>query len=239
MTTPNWIALGKELEEVLRLRTPPVAITFSEERPEGVATFDDPAPAPLPDGRTGRVPAGCVFWVKAIKRTFSTGPEDHGNCSVGRLTHGMATLDDVRAHGDVVELLNSRWVGMDDVLGIPTIRDRPGAVTYGPLQEATDPDVVLLQVSGRQLMVLSDALPGLRIEGKPQCHIVAVAKEEGEVAASVGCALSRARTGMRVEDMTCAIPAARLGDVVDKLRQAATIDAAVARYAAQDARRFA
>jgi hypothetical protein len=44
---------------------------------------------------------------------------------------------------------------------------------------------------------------------------------------------------MRVEDMTCAIPAGLLGDVVDKLRRAATIDATVARYAAQDARRFA
>ena len=29
MTMSNWIALGKELEELLRLRTPPVPITFS------------------------------------------------------------------------------------------------------------------------------------------------------------------------------------------------------------------
>jgi uncharacterized protein (DUF169 family) len=239
MTASNWTALGKELEEILRLRTPPVAITFSEQRPDGVTAFDDPAPAAMPDGRTGRVPAGCVFWVKATKRTFSTVPADHGNCSVGRLTHGMTTLAEVSGNSDVAELLNSRWVEMDDILGIPTIRTRPGAVTYGPLQKATDPDVVLLQVNGRQLMVLSDALPGLRLEGKPQCHIVAVAKEQGEVAVSVGCALSRARTGMRVEEMTCAIPAGLLGDVVDKLRRAAAIDAAVARYAAEDARRFA
>jgi uncharacterized protein (DUF169 family) len=106
-------------------------------------------------------------------------------------------------------------------------------------ETVVDPDVILLRVNGRQRMVLSDALPGLRIEGKPQCHIVAVAKEQGTVAASVGCALSRARTGMRVEEMTCAIPAGQLGDVVDKLRQAATIDSGVARYAAEDARRFA
>jgi uncharacterized protein (DUF169 family) len=77
MTTFNWIALGKELEEILRLRTPPVAITFSEQRPEKVTAFDDPVPAAMPDGRTGRVSAGCVFWAKATKRTFSTVPEDH------------------------------------------------------------------------------------------------------------------------------------------------------------------
>jgi uncharacterized protein (DUF169 family) len=35
MTTPNWIALSKELEEILHLRTPPVAITFSEQPPDG------------------------------------------------------------------------------------------------------------------------------------------------------------------------------------------------------------
>jgi len=239
MATSDWTALGKELEDILRLTTPAVAITFSEQRPAGVAAFDDPMPPRMPDGRTGRVPAGCVFWVRAAERTFSTVPEDHGNCSVGRLTHGMATLDDISSNSDVGELLNSGWVGMDDVLGIPTVKTRPGAVTYGPLQEATDPDVVLLRVNGRQLMLLSDALPGLRIEGKPQCHIVAVAKEQREVAASVGCALSRARTGMRVEEMMCAIPAGRLGGVVDKLRKAATIDSGVARYAAEDARRFA
>jgi len=51
--------------------------------------------------------------------------------------------------------------------------------------------VVLLRVNARQLMVLSDALPGLSIQGKPQCHIVALAKEHGVPAASVGCALSR------------------------------------------------
>jgi uncharacterized protein (DUF169 family) len=236
--TSDWNALSEELDEILHLTAPPVAITFSERRPDGVAFFDEPMPPAMPDGRTGRVPAGCVFWMRATQRTFSTVPEDHGNCSVGRLTHGMATLEDVSGNSDVGELLNSGWVAMDDVLRIPTIRTRPGAVTYGPLREATNPDVVLLRVNGRQMMMLSDALPGLRIEGKPQCHIVAIAKEHGEVAASVGCALSRARTGMRVEEMTCAIPAIQLSDVVDKLRHAAAIDAAVARYSAQDARRF-
>ena len=68
---------------------------------------------------------------------------------------------------------------------------------YGPLAETpVDPDVILLRVNGKQLMVISDAWPGLRIEGKPQCHIVAIAKEQGELAASVGCALSRVRTAM-------------------------------------------
>ena len=240
MATSNWAALADDLQGTLHLATPPVAITFSDQRPEGVDAFEEPMAAPTPDGRTGRVPAGCVFWVKAAERTFSTVPEDHGNCSVGRFTHGMATLDDIADNSDVGELLNSGWVDMEAVLGIPSISTPPGAVTYGPLHETTaDPDVVLLRVNGRQMMVLGDALPGLRVEGKPQCHIVAIAKEQATVAASVGCALSRARTGMRPEEMTCAIPAQQLGEVVEKLQGAAAIDTGVAKYAADDARRFA
>jgi uncharacterized protein (DUF169 family) len=240
MVTSDWTAAAKELENVLRLTVPPVAITFTPQRPDGVAKFDQPMPPPTPDGRTGRVSAGCVFWVKATERTFSTVPEDHGNCSVGRFTHGMATLEDIAQNSDVGALLSSGWVEMDDVFKIPSRSSKPGAVTYGPLQKAAvDPDVVLIRVNGRQLMVLSDAVPDIHIEGKPQCHIIALASEQGAVAASVGCALSRARTGMRVEEMTCAIPAARLDEVVEKLRKASEIDNGVARYAAEDARRFA
>jgi uncharacterized protein (DUF169 family) len=87
-------------------------------------------------------------------------------------------------------------------------------------------------------MVLADTLPGLRIEGKPQCHIVAVAKQQGEVAVSVGCMLSRTRTAMPSAEMTCAIPASRLDNLVDRIQATATTDATVASYAAQDARRF-
>jgi uncharacterized protein (DUF169 family) len=197
-------------------------------------------PAPAADGRTGRVPAGCVFWIKGADRTFSTVADDHANCSVGSMTHGFKTLDEVAANGDVAALLETGWVTMDVVPSIPVVHERPGAVTYGPLAETpVDPDVVLLRVNGRQMMVLSDAMPGLRIEGKPQCHIVAVAKEEGVPAASVGCALSRVRTGMQPAEMTCAIPASSLADVLASIRRNAAADAAVAKYAADDARRFA
>ena len=95
MTTQNWPALAAALTDTLHLRAPPLAITFSDAPLDGVPMFDEPMPAPLPDGRTGRVPAGCVFWMKAAERTFGTVAEDHGNCSVGSVTHGFKTLDEV------------------------------------------------------------------------------------------------------------------------------------------------
>jgi uncharacterized protein (DUF169 family) len=238
--TNDWPQLAQGLNDTLNLTAPPIAITFSDDAPPGVDPFDSPMPSPTADGRTGRVPAGCVFWIRAADRTFSTVAEDHANCSVGSVTHGFKSLDEVAGNADVAALLDAGWVTMDVVPQIPVVRDRPGTVTYGPLAETpVDPDVVLLRINGKQLMVLADALPGLRIEGKPQCHIVAIAKQDGEVAASVGCALSRVRTGMPATEMTCAIPGPRLPEVLSALSATAQADTTVARYAAQDAKRFA
>lgn len=235
-----WHLLCDRLVSVLSPVAPPVAITFSAAPPPGVAEFDAPLPPPTADGRTGRVPAGCVFWMEAVDATFTTLPADHGNCSVGSLTHGLISLEEAGGRADVGALVASGWVQEADFPLIPTVSERPGAITYGPLADSPlDPDVVLVRLTGRSLMVLSDALPGLRIEGKPQCHIVAVAKEQGEVVASVGCALSRARTGMRATEVTAAIPGARLAEVVSALEAARQADAAVVAYAAEDRRRFA
>jgi uncharacterized protein (DUF169 family) len=233
-------SLSDSLSNALHLAVAPIGISFGDSAPAGVPAFDEPMSEPAADGRAGRVPAGCVFWVRAAERSFTTVPEDHGNCSVGRFTHGLATLEEVGGNDDVAALLESGWVDAEAVGGIPSISERPAAITYGPVADAAEtPDVVLLRVNGRQMMVLSDAMPGLKIEGKPQCHIVALAKEHGEVAASVGCALSRARTGMRPDEMTLALPGDRLAEVTEAVERAAGIDTVVAKYAADDARRFA
>ncbi|HEV3485328.1 MAG TPA: DUF169 domain-containing protein, partial [Vicinamibacterales bacterium] len=218
---------------------PPIAITFSRQAPPGVEHFDAPLATPAEDGRTGRVPAGCVFWMKAVDRTFTTVAEDHRNCSVGTLTHGFAPLEDVAGNADVAAMLAADWVTADVMPEIPTVRDNPGTVTYGPLRDTSvDPDVVLLRISPAQLMVLSDAVPDLHIGGKPQCHIIALAKEHDTIAASTGCALSRERTRMSPNEMTAALPGARVAEVVERLRATTAADKSVAFYAAHDSRRF-
>jgi hypothetical protein len=50
--------------------------------------------------------------------------------------------------------------------------------------------------------------------------------------------LSRVRTGMPSTEVTCAIPAGRLLEVIDRVRATTLADATVAAYAAEDARRF-
>ena len=239
MTSDNWPTLAQGLTEALNLTVPPIAITFSAEPIEGVDSFAEPMPPATEDGRTGRVPAGCVFWMKAVNATFNTAPEDHANCSVGSVTHGFKRLDEVAGNKDVAALMSSGWVDAPTMSGVPTVSTRPGNIAYGPLaQTPIDPDVVLLRLNPRSLMILSDAYPDLQIGGKPQCHIVAIAKEQGNLAASVGCMLSRVRTGMPNNEMTCTIPANLLSQVVEQLDSTAKVDATVGRYAAEDTRRF-
>ena len=231
--------LANDLVKSLGLQHPPLAIHFSQEALAGVEPFTDEMPAPTEDGRTGRVPAGCVFWMKAAGRTFSTVAEDHANCSVGSVTHGFKSLDDVGDKSDVGALVGAGWVAPEMFPAIPAVKERYRYVTYGPLQDAGEtPDVVFLRVNAKQAMTISDAFPDMRFEGKPQCHIIAIAKEQQEVAVSVGCMLSRVRTGMPNTEMTCAIPGSRLAEVVQQIKTTAVIDGTVANYASEDTRRF-
>ncbi len=239
MSKSHWSSLSSELTSLLNLQSSPIAITFSNVPPKGAQIYEGKNPEPTADGRTGKVPAGCVFWVKATNRTFSTLREDHGNCSVGSVTHGLKMIDEVAGNSDVTCLFESGWINEDAFSKLPVVRERFDFITYGPLgQTNVDPNVILLRINGMQAMILHDAIPSLRIDGKPQCHIVAIAKEQKEVAMSLGCALSRVRTGMIPTEMTCAIPASRLAEVVSKLSFTRLADNAVASYASEDALRF-
>jgi uncharacterized protein (DUF169 family) len=127
---------------------------------------------------------------------------------------------------------------MEAFSGVAALSRRPDGVRYGPLADATtDPDLVLLRVTPRQMMEISDAVP-VEWSGKPQCQILPRAAEMGVIAASMGCALSRARTGMGDDELTVAVPAARIEELVEGLRLVCRADEAVVGYARADLARF-
>lgn len=224
---------------LLGLEHLPVAITFHETAPNGTTRyFDEPMSQPTPDGRAGRVAAPCVFWIHGHESTFSTVPEDHGNCSVGLFTHGLADAADIIGKADVAELLDVGWVTLEAFADVAALGRRPAAITYGPLDEAaTTPDVVLLRVTPRQMMEIADAIP-VEFSGKPQCQILPRAADRKVVTASMGCALSRARTGLGEDELTCAVPGERIEELAEALGSVVRADRAVAGYAEQDGKRF-
>ncbi len=166
-------ALSDALTDLLGLEHAPIAITFHDELPDdGVPRFDEPMSQPTEDGRSGRAAAPCVFWMHAHQRTFDTVAEDHGNCSVGRFTHGLAGAEDILDKSDVAALLEVGWVTMEAFAGVAALSRRPKGVRYGPLTEAgLLPDVVLLRVTPRQMMEINDSVD-VDWSGKPQCQIL-------------------------------------------------------------------
>ena len=228
-----------DLEELLGLAVPPVAIAFISHVPAGIERIQRTTPPRTADGRTGAVAASCVFWIEGMQGVFATEAEDHGNCSVGSLTHGFKTMEEIAQNADVAALCETGWVTPEAVAKVAVVREKPTCIVYGPLRDMpVEPSVILLRLNGKQQMLLHDAWRGLRFEGKPQCHIIPIAKESGEIAMSVGCMLSRVRTGMSNNEVTCAIPASRVSELIDQLRAARIADNAVAAYAAEDSRRF-
>ena len=54
----EYARLHTDLQQLLGLSAPPVAITFSDVEPDGIGRFDAAMPPATEDGRTGRVAAG-------------------------------------------------------------------------------------------------------------------------------------------------------------------------------------
>ncbi|MDE0168536.1 MAG: DUF169 domain-containing protein [bacterium] len=239
--TTDWNDLSRRLSDLLGLESAPIAMTFFEASvsPEsGIDPFGGPLSEPTPDGRSGAVPAPCVFWMHADSRTFSTSPDDHGNCSVGEYTHGLVEAGDILNREDVGALLEVGWVTMEAFAGVAALERRPSSIIYGPLADTPhEPDVVLLRLSPRQAMELGDAV-SMHLSGKPQCQILPIAIDQGKVALSMGCALSRARTGMADDELTCAIPPGQLSEIVGNLAGVVHADRQVVGYAQADATRF-
>jgi uncharacterized protein (DUF169 family) len=230
--TSEWHSVAQQLVALLALDVPPVGITFSTDAPADVDGYPEPMSDPTPDGRSGRAAASCVYWVEASASGFSTVAEDHGNCSVGRWVHGFARPEDILDKADVGALLGSGWVSREAVGGITAVADPAPVISYAPLgTTAMKPDVVVLRLTPDQMMQFGDACPSVDYSGKPQCQIIAKAKEHGTVTASMGCALSRQRTGMPATELTCAVPAALLPSIVDQLGQVVQADSAVRSYA--------
>jgi len=228
-----------DLQEFLGLAVPPVAIAFISHVPAGIERIQRTTPPRTADGRTGAVAASCVFWIEGTQGVFATEAEDHGNCSVGSMTHGFKTMEEIAQNADVAALCETGGVTPEAVAKVAVVREKPTCIVYGPLRDMpVEPSVILLRLNGKQQMLLHDAWRGLRFEGKPQCHIIPIAKESGELAVSVGCMLSRVRTGMSNNEVTCAIPTSRMSLLIERLRAARAADNAVAAYAAEDSKRF-
>ena len=192
----------------LELSLPPIAVALRDAVPDGIQEFD------------GSVPAGCVFWQEAAKRTFATSAKHHALCSIG--IHTMNLSDAPASQPDELGAALEAMMGLDyvreeEVAAIPVAQREAKHALYGPLADfPTEPDVVLLFANSRQGLVLSEALA--RVDGgvppamgRPACAAVPQALDHGVAAMSLGCCGARAYLDVLSDDVAMwALPGSRL-----------------------------
>ena len=64
-----------DLQDLLGLAVPPIAIAFSRQVPVGIGRIARTMPPATTDGRTGAVAASCVFWIEGTQGVFATTAE--------------------------------------------------------------------------------------------------------------------------------------------------------------------
>lgn len=215
------------LASCLALQQQPVAISFSDSVPPGVAKHQ------------GRVPAGCRFWQDGASSAFATQAADHDLCSIGVYTHhlqpSVATQTDLR---DALRVFSDLgYVREEDLPLIPILEQRPEYVMYGPLAETSlPPDVVLLFVNANQTLILAEATEQVEAQaapamGRPACAVVPAVMNSGRAALSLGCCGARAYLDVMTDDVAVfAIPGAKLEAYTARIQALAQANAALARF---------
>jgi uncharacterized protein (DUF169 family) len=200
---------------LLRLTSPPIALTFLDAPPPGVSHV------------SAVEPAGCGYWRRAAAgEVFFTTADDHKRCPVGAHTHNvtLAAAEQQELMELVQTMVGLSYLTMEEVARIPTRKTPMRVAVYAPLALApVPPDLVLVRGTARQLMLLAEAAQAAGVAGtgatmgRPTCAVIPEAINSAHTAASFGCVGNRVYTGADETDAYFAIPGARLAAVEQKL----------------------
>ena len=208
-------AQGKQLQDLLGLKLPPVAMAFRDSPPPGIPRIEAAAAS------------GCMYWKLAAEgKTFYTEAADHYNCTVGAHTHGVELPPD-RAK-ELQELVGTmvglEYIKMEEVARLPRRTEPFKFAVYAPLSEASfEPDLVFVRGNARQMMLVAEAAQAVGIGhegaamGRPACAMIPETLRSGRGTTSLGCIGNRVYTGLGDEELYFSIPGSKIAAVVEKL----------------------
>ena len=224
---PDYRSLEKQFSEVLGMERRPVAISFVDAPPVGVAAFD------------GTVPSGCSFWRLAGQgRTFYTVEKDHYNCPIGSYTHNVA-LPPERA-AELTQTLSLMadigYIRMDEIPDVFKLQKPPAVVMYAPLGETpVDPGVVVFTGRPARIMLLVEAAGRAGIASKlpmlarPTCMAIPAALAQGTVVSS-GCIGNRIYTELGEDELYAAVPGQHVERLAQELQTIVAANNALTQY---------
>jgi uncharacterized protein (DUF169 family) len=206
----HYRQLGVDVQDLLGLEHPLVAISFSDPQPQGLKKINE------------TVPSGCVFWFRAFNDEFYTERQDHANCNVGSFTHGFVEPSEVSLDScaDINLMVQANYIALSDFGGVPRMNKPSKYVSYAPLKSTSfEPDVVLFVANAEQAMLVSEAARTIKTMGKPTCSAIPYAYNEHGIAISLGCITNRVRTGLKPSELIVTVPKSELDKFVTNLRQ--------------------
>jgi uncharacterized protein (DUF169 family) len=209
------MTIAEQLQELLDLRTAPIALTFRPDPPANASRVSEPGPS------------GCSYWKRAAEgETFYTEASDHYNCPIGAYTHGVE-LPPAQAkelEGVLGTMFGLHYLRPEEVPGIPRRQGDFRVVVYSPLAAALEePDLVLVRGNAKQVMLLAEAAQaaGVGAEsgfmGRPTCAVVPEVLRTRRSAASLGCIGNRIYTGLADDELYFALPGEHVEAVTEKL----------------------
>jgi uncharacterized protein (DUF169 family) len=219
--------IEEQITKTLGLQHRPVAVAFRASAPGDVEKF------------AGTEPSGCSFWrLAGDGRTFYTVPADHYNCAIGSYTHNISLPPErsVELEQTLSFMAGISYIKMEEVGGIPRLRETPGVIIYSPLGETpVAPDVVLFAGTPRQLMLLQEAAQRageaaqIPLLERPTCMALPAAMAHG-VVMSAGCIGNRVYTDLEDGGMYVAIPGEALAKIAPELGTIAAANAQLMEY---------
>jgi uncharacterized protein (DUF169 family) len=226
-TMSDWHEMERRFTGKLPMQRRPVAVSFLDSPPKGVAAF------------SGTEPSGCSYWRLAAEgRVFYTLPSDHFNCAVGSYTHNipLSSEREKETEQTLGLMFQAGYIRPEEVAGIPRLATTPAAIVYAPLAASpVEPSAVLFACKPASAMLLHEAAiragggaaPAL---GRPTCMGLPLALTGG-TQISLGCIGNRVYTGLGEDEMYVIVPGKDLEKVASALETIIAANHALEDYA--------
>jgi uncharacterized protein (DUF169 family) len=196
--------IAERLTSVLALDTRPIALTFTDTPPDGVA------------GPDRAVPSACAFWRLAEQGVFYAPAEAHYNCPIGTMVMGFPLPEHVQAQlGELVtSMCECSYLSPEEGDKIPGVQPSAAGILYGPLAELpVTPTVVLLWLTPSQAMLYNEATGtanwaqgSILSNGRPACAALPQAISSGTPTIAWGCMGMRTFTEIPDDRLLAAVP---------------------------------
>ena len=207
----------ERVSTLLELGTPPVGLSFVDVPPVGVS------------GPARPVPSSCTFWREAEKGMFYASADHHFNCAVGAMVMGFELPEGLQQElrGLVQVMVEQRYLDPAEAASIPTVRTASAGIVYGPMVALpTEPQLMLLWLTPRQLMLFNEAIGAadwtgspMTATGRPACAALPLAKEGGRPTVSAGCMGMRTFTEVADDRLLAVVPGDQVTDLADALER--------------------